>query len=34
MFNKEETLNAISENARVLGAEVDELLSMFNSDQI
>ena len=33
-FRKEETPASVSENPRVFEAEVDELLSMFNTDQI
>lgn len=33
-FRKEETPSRVSEEPRVFEAEVDELLSMFNTDQI
>ena len=33
-FSKEETPSRVSEPPRVFEAEVDELLSMFNTDQI
>lgn len=34
MLNREETLTAVTDNTHGLEAEVDELLNMFNTNQI